>query len=791
VTKPAPRFRPLQKLRVTHTGSHAIRLAGAGATVEIAASAPGLFRLRVHRGRTLDETPSWAVTDTSWVAPETRIQCLGDQVSLHTTHGKFQMTLSDGSWSVAQEGLLLFECRPHSMGFTTDQPRFTLQLADREAIHGLGESTGTFNKRGLIRDFWNIDVLGHAPAIHPSLRNLYTSIPFALSRRDGRFAGLFWDNPRRQSWDMGQTRTDAWTCSAEGGAIDLHLFTGPDPQAVLALYSELTGRIPMPPRWALGYHQSRYSYESAEQLRRIAREFRQRRIPCDVLHLDIHHMDRYRVFTFGKSFPQPRQLLSELARDGFKVVTIVDPGVKDDPRFPVLKRGIKARAFVREPGDDTDCIGKVWPGPSRFPDFLNARTRAWWAAEQGALSRAGVAGFWNDMNEPSNFARPDKTLPPDALHHTDHGPAAHATVHNLYGMQMARASREGALAAAPDQRPFIITRATYAGGQRDAIVWTGDTSSHWDHLRDAVQMLLNLGVSGFPFCGGDVGGFLDNPTPELLLRWIQFAAFTPFFRNHSNLDTLPQEPWSFGPGIEEFARHIIELRYQLLPLLYSLTAEAHQSGAPIMRPLFWHYPGDPVAAARGDQFLLGRDLLVAPILEQGSAARVVYLPNDVWHDFRTGERIPGGVHHVAHSPLDRIPLFVRAGAILPLAPEALHSEAQDLSVITLHVWAGAHPGMDWYEDDGLSLAADRGDWHRRRFSLRRNGRQCTLQADAPTGSHASRVRTWRVILHDINPRAHLHLDGEVIEALQSPEERIALVEIPNSIAGFELRFGTT
>ncbi len=789
MTRPSPRFRPLPRLRPGIAGPHSIQLNSPRATVELSVPAPGLFHIRVHPGAPLPASTSWAVLPLDTPAPDCTLHRDPDHVSLQTAHGELNWSLKTHAWSLKHNSLTLFESIPDSIGFTADQPRFSLRLAEREALYGLGESTGTFNKRGLIRDFWNIDVLGHAPAIHPSLRQLYVSVPFALSRRDGRFAGLFWDNPHRQSWDMGQTQPDLWQLSAAGGPIDLYLFTGPDAPDVVGLYTRLTGRIPMPPRWALGYHQSRYGYESAKQIRAVAKEFRQRQLPCDVLHLDIHHMDQYRVFTFGKSFPQPRRLIRDLAHDGFKVVTIVDPGVKDDPRFPVLRRGIQADAFVRSPDGESDFLGEVWPGSSRFPDFLKASTREWWAKEQGALSRDGVAGFWNDMNEPSNFARPDKTLPPDARHHTDFGPATHAAVHNLYGMQMSRASREGALIAQPGQRPFIITRATYAGGQRHAIVWTGDNSSHWDHLRDSIQMLLNLGLSGFPICGADAGGFMDNVTPELLVRWMQLAALTPFFRNHSNLGTVAQEPWAFGSDVEAICRSTLQLRYQLLPLLYSLTAEANRTGAPLMRPLFWHYPNDPVAAARGDQFLVGRDLLVAPILEQGSTARVVYLPNDTWYDFWTGQRFDGGTHHVAEAPLERLPLFVRAGALVPFAPDASHSEAQDLSIITLHVWPGTHPGLDWYEDDGQSMACEHGDWHRRRFTLRRMGRQCILQADAPTGSFGSRVQTWRILLHDINPRAHVQLDGRVAEVLHSPEDGIALIEIPNPSAGFELRFG--
>ncbi|NBV23704.1 MAG: hypothetical protein EBS05_17510, partial [Proteobacteria bacterium] len=311
-------------------------------------------------------------------------------------------------------GLEVFRCTV--LAVTDGQPQLTLQLAGGERIFGLGASTGPLNKRGLIREFWNADVLGQASCMHPGLRNLYVSIPFALSMREGRAAGLFWDNPARQTWDIGCTEPDEFRLRAASGPLDLYLFLGPTPAEVVARYTELTGRMPLPPRWALGYHQSRYSYASRVELERIAREFRHREIPCDALHLDIHHMDGHRVFTFGKDFPKPQAMFAKLARQGFKAIAIVDPGVKNDPQFGVLKRGIEQSAFVKAPGGKRDFIGKVWPGKSRFPDFLNRRVRRWWAEEQASFQKLGLAGIWNDMNEPALFDTPGKTLPDAAQH---------------------------------------------------------------------------------------------------------------------------------------------------------------------------------------------------------------------------------------------------------------------------------------------------------------------------------------------------------------------------------------
>ena len=745
--------------------------------MEISVLAPDMFRVRMAAGKTFFSPPSWAVSKTDWAQCAVKIGTKPNQASIGTEQGKLIVKLNDGAWSLTGKSReQIFSTIPAKNCFARKSPHVTLALEQGESLFGLGETTGTFNKRGLIREFWNIDVLGHASAIHPSLRSLYVSIPFAISLRNGRAAGLFWDNPARQTWDLGQTKLSEWQMRAASGEVDLYLFLGPRVSDVVARYTELTGRIPLPPRWALGYQQCRYSYETRARVEEIAREFRRRKIPCDVLYLDIHHMNGYRVFTFGKSFPRPAQMISKLAKQGFKVVTIVDPGVKNDPKFGVLKRGLAAKAFVKAPGGKKDLLGKVWPGVSRFPDFLNAHTREWWGREQSVFSKLGVAGFWNDMNEPSNFASPSKTLPENSVHKTDFGKMKHAEAHNLYGMQMARASREGALAHAPNVRPFVITRAGYSGVQRHAMVWTGDNSSVWEHLADSVQMYLNLSVSGLPFCGGDVGGFLDNTTPELLTRWTQMATFVPFFRNHSNIGTIDQEPWAFGKQTEAICRHFIELRYQLLPYFYSLFAEARRTGAPIMRPMFWHYQNDLTAVAVGDQFMLGRDLLIAPVMRQGSSARGVYLPRGEWFCFWTGNIFTGGQHIVAQAPLETIPLFVRAGAIIPMSAVQQYVGETETGVINLHIWPGTRGGLNWYEDDGATMAYESGVTLERKISF--NGRRLTL--GKTRGGFDSKVKTWRVILRERQRTAKISVNGKRGASKFDRVTSLLAFEFPNS-----------
>lgn len=770
-------FQPVSLLSVAARSDPSILLRSFRETLELSVLAPDLFRLRIARGKKLSSRPSWSVAKTEWPDVPAQVRVQPATVSLQTKSGKLALRLADGSWQLSDaSGATAFSSVAPASGFDEKGSRVTLGLTAEESLFGLGETTGTFNKRGLRRVFWNSDVLGHAPAIHPSLQSLYVSIPFALSLRGNRAAGLFWDNPARQTWDMGQAALDQWQMSAAEGEIDLYLFLGPEIPAVVSRFTELTGRMPLPPLWALGFHQCRYSYESRARIEEIARTFRRKKIPCDAIYLDIHHMDGYRVFTFGRTFPKPAQLIARLAEQGFKVVTIVDPGVKDEATFGVLKRGKAQRAFVNQPDGKKDYIGAVWPGRARFPDFTHARARAWWGAEQARLQRLGVAGFWNDMNEPANFALPTKTLPENCLHHSDQGLLRHRALHNVYGMQMARASREGALARQPDTRPFIITRAGCAGVQRHALVWTGDNSSVWEHLADSIQMLLNLSLSGVPFCGADAGGFLDHATGELLARWTQLAAFTPFFRNHSNLGTHPQEPWAYGPKVEAICKRHIELRYQLLPYLYQLFVEAHRSGAPIMRPLSWHHQDDPIAAATGDQFLLGASLLVAPILRQGATARSVYLPSGAWFDFWTGEPHSGQQHVLALAGLDRIPVYVRAGGIVPMMPVTQFIGAEAPSMITLHLWPGAPGTLEWYEDDGSSLAYARGLAHERGVEYRENSQGCALNFSESQGSLPSAVRVWRIRLHTARRPRRVQVDGRTVRA-----------RFHQGILGFEFR----
>ncbi|HZE05683.1 MAG TPA: glycoside hydrolase family 31 protein, partial [Solirubrobacteraceae bacterium] len=447
----------------------------------------------------------------------------------------------------------------------------------------------------------------------------------------------------------------------------------PEPRAVLERYTALVGRAPMPPLWALGYQQCRWGYPSEGAVREVVAEMRRRDIPLDALWLDIDHMERYKSFTFDPHrFPDPPGLSAELAEQGVRLVTIIDPGLKAEPGYHAYDQAMEHGYAMRAPRGEV-LTGTVWPGEVIWPDFTREEVRRWWGELHRGLVEAGVAGVWNDMNEPATFSvmghKTPQGMPPGARHaaHT------HAEVHNLYALLECRAAFEALARLRPGRRPFVLTRAGFAGIQRYAWVWTGDNSSSWQHLEESVPMLLGLSLSGVPFIGADIGGFSGDSNGELLARWTWLGVCYPLMRNHSECDSLAQEAWSFGEPWTGYVREAVRLRYRLLPQLYSLAREAVEEGAPPLRPMLFEYPADEIAWSLADQFMLGADLLAAPALRPAQQARAVYLPSGRWHDWRSGEAIEGGRWIVVPTPLDALPLFLRGGRVLSMTDPATHT----------------------------------------------------------------------------------------------------------------------
>ncbi|MBN2982421.1 TIM-barrel domain-containing protein [Cohnella algarum] len=572
--------------------------------------------------------------------------------------------------------------------------------APDDRYYGFGEKAGFLDKRGEKLVMWNTDV--YAPH-NPETDSLYVSIPYYMAVSGSQAYGILLDNAHRTEFDM-KSRSEI-RFGADGGVLDYYFLAGPEPKDVLGRLARLTGTMPLPPKWSLGYHQSRYSYETEAEVRELVAAFEEKGIPLDAVYLDIHYMDGYRVFTVDRSrFPDFEEMVRDLARKGVRVVTIVDPGVKADPEYAVYMEGIRGGMFCKN-AEGRVFHGPVWPGRSAFPDFTSGRVRKWWGDNHKPLLDAGVAGIWNDMNEPSVFNE-SKTMDLDVLHDNDGHGGTHRQLHNAYGLQMARATYEGLAQGLGGDRPFVLTRAGYAGIQKYAAVWTGDNRSFWEHLQMMIPMCLNLGLSGVPFCGADVGGFAHDATAELLVRWTQAAAFTPYFRNHSEIKCGRQEPWAFGEETEALVREAIRMRYRWLLHLYALMEEASRTGVPAMRPLFLEFPDDPETYAIADQFLLGPNVLVAPMLRPGAKHRAVYLPEGEWIEFASGRRCEGGGAVVARAGLDEIPVYVRAGtAVLQESDRLTTAEAAETMTVRLYLSSEAEQAFEYriYEDDGKTF----------------------------------------------------------------------------------------
>ncbi|MCD6290639.1 MAG: DUF4968 domain-containing protein [Anaerolineae bacterium] len=751
---------------VVHWDQHGgqIDLSCSNGHVRIYVLAPDLIRVRATPGADFGPDESWAVIRHDWPATPVSIGETNRTIILST--GKLRLEIGKQPLRLrfydARGELLAADETRRGMGWQDGAPIAYFTLLDDEHILGLGEKVGPLDKRGHKWEMWNTDAHPrHLPTTDP----LYESFPFYLGLRPGLGYARFFDNTWRSHFDVGYSEPDVLRYDAAGGELNYYFIYGPTPATILSRYTELTGRMPLPPRWALGHQQCRWSYYPESRVREIAEGLRSRKLPTDVIYLDIDYMDGYRVFTWDKErFPDPAQLAADLREQGFRLVTIIDPGVKVDEKYPVYKEGVEKGYFCRKP-DGKLFVGPVWPGDAVFPDFTHPDVRRWWGDLHRALTDVGIAGVWDDMNEPSVFGGVNWTMDEDVVHYDNGHETSHSKSHNVYGLLMARATREGLERLRPNERPFILTRAAYAGVQRYAAVWMGDNSSWWEHLWLAMPMCMSVGLAGQPFVGVDIGGFSDDCTPELYARWIQLGIFTPLARTHSALDTRDQEPWAFGPEVERIARKYLELRYRLLPYTYTLFWEASQTGAPIMRPLAYAYPDDPVTYELSDEFLWGDAFLVAPVYQEKARHRAIYLPSGRWIDYWTGEVHDGPTWIVRKAPLDTLPLYVQAGSIIPTGPVMQYTDEKPLDPLTLDVYGGAAGRFVLYEDDGLTMAYRDGMWATVEITYEEGDKSAVLTIGERRGKYAPPQRRIIVRLHGWTAEpASVTLDGQLVEA---------------------------
>jgi alpha-glucosidase len=718
-----------------------------------------VLRVRLASNGTLPEDASWAV------APEIRNskvdvlrETSSDTDGFHTKalrvrieRSTLRLTVSDLEGDILQEDVPGWPAEFHGGAF-----RLYKKMPTDEHYFGLGDKVGPLDRRGQSFRLWNTDSFLFQESTDP----IYKSIPFFLTMRGGKSAGFLLDNTWSTNFDFGRGERGMYSFAAEGGPIDYYLFLGPEPKQVVRTYAWLTGLPPLPPLWTLGFQQSRFTYETESRVREIARRLRADKIPSDAIYLDIDFQQEHRPFTVdNKSFPHFEQMLADLKRDHFHVVVITDLHVAKLPNagYVAYDSGVAGDHFVKNP-DGSTYVGTVWPGLSVFPEFTRPTTRDWWGTLYQRLVKDGVAGFWNDMNEPSVFQAVKGTMPDDTQHRIEEAgfhprTASHLEIHNVYGMENSRATYEGLLKLDPDVRPFVLTRASYVGGQRYAATWTGDNTSSWNHLRLTTPMLLNLGLSGFGFCGADVGGFIGTPKPELLTRWTELATFQPIDRNHTNKGSGNKEVWVDGPEQEAIRRRYIEERYRLLPYLYTLVEEFSRTGIPVVRPLFLEFPNatedlHPLDLDAGNEFLLGPNLLVAPppFAEQPDRYPLK-LPPGTWYDYWTGEMISAGRKVSKFSNenapsiepiLDRLPVYVREGSIVPIQPLVQSTDETPVGALTLRVYPGSECRGFLYVDDGKTFAYKHGESTRMNFSCANTPGGVSVHI----GKHDGSYQTW-------------------------------------------------
>lgn len=709
------------------------------AQVKLSILSPKLIRVRLAPSGEFLPRRSWAVTrdDEHWekapfeVEQTDSIEIKTEQIRVKIQRHPCRITCFDASGQpFAQDAEM-------GMGWRLGQVAAWKRIETEEHFYGFGERTGLLDKRSEIKTNWTVDALDYN-----SIDNeMYQAIPFFTALRPGLAYGIFLNVTHWSEFDLGVNKPGVWQMQAHSPELDYYIVYGPTPAEILATYTQLTGRSPLPPKWALGYHQCRWSYESEDIVRKIAQEFRDRQIPCDVIHLDIDYMQGYRVFTWSpQRFPDPAKLIGELKQDGFKTVTIVDPGVKYEPdgSYAVYHEGLEKDYFVRDT-EGSLVYGYVWPDKSVFPDFLRPEVRDWWGNLQKALTDAGVAGIWNDMNEPTLDDRPfgdygnKIAFPLDAPQGPLSEGGTHGETHNLYGLMMAQAAAQGLEELRPNQRSFVLTRSGFAGVQRWSSVWMGDNQSLWEHLEMSLPMLANMSLSGVAFIGADIGGFAGNATAEMFARWMQVGMLYPLMRGHSALKSAQHEPWVFGDRTERICREYIELRYQLLPYLYTLFWQATNTGSAILRPLLYDYPNDPKTYHLHDQVLLGASLMAAPVTRPGVEYRAVYLPQGAWYDWWSGDRYEGETHILAHAPLERMPLYVKAGAIIPMQPVMQYVDERPIDTLRLRIWTGTGE-FTLYEDDGESFEYRSGAWATTTYRVREAEQETIVEVEARQGN---------------------------------------------------------
>jgi len=728
-----------------HSIPHGVEIDCDNAGVQIYVYSPGIVRVRIARDPFSPDFSYAVIHEPDGSFDQT--EETDDQIRLSTSKliVRIQKKPLRISFYDHTGHILSKEFEDFGITWLGDEVACHRKLFPDERFIGLGEKTGPLDRRGQAYVNWNRDIPGYSDREDP----LYQSIPFFIGLHNSLTYGIFLDNSYKTLFNFGASTDDLFSFfSADGGEMDYYFFGASSVAEIIEDYTWLTGRMPLPPYWSLGYQQSRWGYYPESEVMGIATKFRDKQIPCDVIYLDIDYMDQYKVFTWHpERFPNPEKTIGDLREMGFHTVVIIDPGIKIEQGYATYEQGIKGDLFIKYPGGRL-YTGNVWPGRCHFPDFTNEPTRLWWGKQFQPLVSRGIEGFWNDMNEPSAWGQ---SIPDIVEFSFDGHGATTAEAHNVYGLEMARSTYEGTRALLNGRRPFVLTRAGFSGIQRYSAVWTGDNSATDDDLLQGVRLMTSLGLSGVSFTGSDVGGFIGSPTKELFLRWLSVGVFTPFFRTHSEVNSLDQEPWSYGETSESIARSLIELRYRLLPYLYSMFRISYLSGLPVARSLAIDYSFDPRIYdwRYQNEYLFGDAILVAPVTSEQKFQKV-YLPAGSWYRFSDQERFQGKSEAIVDAPLNDLPVFVKAGSILPLQSVIQYSGQPPSQLLELRIYNGEEESsFDLYEDDGSTYNFEQGAFRNRTIRFDPVSRK--LIFSAVEGSYPSKFKGFLIRFIGFDP----------------------------------------
>jgi alpha-glucosidase len=767
-----------------------VELIAGAAKIRVTAFRDGVFRVRVAPNGTFPKDFSWALI-ASPEPPAIKIEDNAKEVRI--TAGSVIATIQKSAvlvnFSDASGNVLLADEPTLPMATAGSRIHTWKKMPTDENYYGLGDKAGPMNRRNRSFTNWNTDEFGWQESSDP----LYKTIPFFIGLRNGTAYGVFFDNTYRSTFDFGKESPEYFSFGAEGGELNYYFIAGPEPKKIVEQYTAMTGRSPLPPLWSLGYQQCRYSYYPESRAREIVKTLRDKKIPADAIYFDIDYQQGNAPFTINREyFPTFEKMISDFRAQGIHTILITDLHIKKDPNhgYAPYDSGIKSDIFVKNP-DGSVYVGTVWPGDSVFADFTLTRARDWWGGLYKDFVGIGAAGFWNDMNEPSIFQRADKTMPLDTVHRLDDGTTIdHRAAHNIFGSENVRATYDGLRTLQPGERPFVLTRAAYSGAQRYAATWTGDNSSTWNHLAMSTPMLLSMGISGFPLIGDDIGGFAGSPTPDLLTRWFEVGALNPIYRDHTAKGTADQEPWVHGLEHEAIRRKYIELRYQLMPYLYTAVEESTRTGIPLMRPLFLEYPQASQFYADNRDFLFVRDFFVAPVTTEMVDAEEITLPPGDWYDYWTSKKHASKETFQLHPKLDEMPLYVRAGAIVPMQSVVQHTGEIPSGPLQLHVYPGDDCRGTLYQDDGHTFAYQKGEILRINYACQVSPGSVTITSSVEKNAFQPWWTSAKLTVFGAAAAPkEVRLGDQIVQQWRfDPEKQAVVLTLPDAAKNWNVRF---